>query len=234
MKNYKREEKDAVCRALQTRTLAGKAHHQVMIRNQPAKVHRILRYLQNSAAQIDARGWDCPSASMDDDEIEVRTPDSGRLLKDQPSLRNSGRELLRRLSMTPGIGRPILTHDDLGKAELLCLEGVRYFETLLSSESCARPKPGTARYNARIWTCSKLYTASALAHSGRYNDARLLLNRAFDELKYSLHEQSPMLLLAILDLRFRLYNDKQTPFKVLDLTSTQRTCLRSVWVLNIP
>lgn len=217
MKNYKREDKEAVCRVLQRRGLAGKAHHQVMIRGQPAKVGRILRHIQSSAVKSHLRGSDCPSMSIEDDQIEVCTPDSGTTLDDQSSLRSSGTDLLRRLSLTTNPSRPILTYDDMGKAEILCLESVRYFDTLLSSYACARSTTGSTRYKSPIVTVNHIYAASDFVQLERYVDARIMLNKAFDEFKDQIREQSPKLLPAILDATFCNDDSDQTPFMVRDL-----------------
>jgi tetratricopeptide (TPR) repeat protein len=215
-KNYKREEKDAVCRALKRRSLAGKVHHQVMIRNQPAKVGRILKHIQNSGAQIDAQAWGCPSMSTEDDGIEVRTPDGVSILDDQSNLNDSGCHLLRRLSVTPGPYRPILTHDDLGKAEILCLEGVRYFETLLLANTYTQPELSLTKHDNIGTTMTCIDVASVMVNSERYAEARVLFNRACDELTGLLREESPELLPELLDVVFDRYGKLPT-FKVRDL-----------------
>src|SRR5271156_773599 len=74
MKNYKRKEKDAVCCALQKRTQAGKISHHVTIRDQPVKFHRILRHMKDSANGTGMQDSGDPSASTDDNGVEVRNP----------------------------------------------------------------------------------------------------------------------------------------------------------------
>jgi tetratricopeptide (TPR) repeat protein len=213
-KNYKREEKDAVCRALQRRSLAGKAHHQVMIRNQPAKVRRILKHMQNSGAQVDTQVWGCASTSTGDDGIEVRTPDSVSNVDDQSKLNDSCRDLDRRLSVTPGPCRPILTHDDLGKAEIICLEGVKYFETLLLEDTYTGPELSFTRHYNIVTTMNRIRLADAMVELERYADARVLLNRASDELTDLLREPLPELLPEIIDAVVCHYG-KLPPFKLM-------------------
>jgi hypothetical protein len=67
----------------------------------------------------------------------------GNIHDEQAGLRYSAGELFRRLSVTPSPGHPVLTHDVLGGAEILCLEGVRYFESLLPTYACASQKIGS-------------------------------------------------------------------------------------------
>src|ERR1700753_1592764 len=112
-KNYKREEKDAVSRALQRRTQAGKVSHQVMIRNQPVKFQRILRHLKASAGATIGHGSDADSGSLESSEVEVRTPDAESFVLDEPPNQHFQADLPRRLSPPPGPSRPIFTYDEL-------------------------------------------------------------------------------------------------------------------------
>jgi hypothetical protein len=207
MKNYKREEKDAVSRALQRRTQAGKVSHQVTIRNQPVKFQRILRHLKASAGTTIGDGSGSPWSSSKDSEIEVRTPDAESIVLDESTHQNFQAALLRRLSPEPG--RPIFTRDDLGIAEILCWESVGYFESALSW-------PDHMTCDLIFHLINGVDTASSLAESSRYSDARVILTNTFDELKNALAHQSPLLLPSLLSIICSRQGD-QTPFKVREL-----------------
>jgi tetratricopeptide (TPR) repeat protein len=212
MKNYKRGEKEAVSRALQRRTQAGKVSHQVMIRNQPVKFQRILRHLKASAGITTGCGLNSPWSSSKDSEIEVRTPDTESIVLDESTHRNFQADSLRRLS--PGPGRPIFTRDDLGIAEILCWESVGYFESALSvhARTLSRPDHRASLYQL----FNSVSAASFLADSSRYSDARVILNNAFDELKDTLTHQSLSLLPSLLSTICPRQKD-QTLFKVREL-----------------
>jgi len=215
MKNYKREEKDAVWRALQRRGLAGKDRHQVMIRNQPAKVCRILRHIKNSGGQMDAPVSGCPQTSTDEEEVEVCTPGGGTTLDDEASLWSAAQRLLSELSTSPRPDRPILTNDDLGKAEIICLEVSRYFEILLPSYALTQQGQLSEMYHSPGNILNHVSIVSSLVVTRRYAEARLYLNKAFDELKDILYEQPPKLLPTLLTTGF-IFEDERTPFKVGD------------------
>jgi hypothetical protein len=214
MKNYKREEKDTVSRALQRRTQAGKVSHQVMIRNQPVKVQRILRHWKASARTAIGRNSSSPRSSSEGSEIEVRTPDAESIVLDESTYRNFQADLLRRLS--PGPGRPIFTHDDLGIAEILCWESVGYFESALSVHARTLSGPDHMDCGLIFHLINGVHTTSFLAKSSRYSDARVTLNNTFDELKNALTHQSPLLLPSLLKI-ICIRQGGQTPFKVREL-----------------
>lgn len=225
MKNYKREEKDAVSRALQRRTQAGKVSHQVMIRNQPVKFQRILRHLKASAGTTIGHGSSSPWSSPRGSEIEVRTPDAESIVLDESTYRNFQAGLLRRLSPEPG--RPIFARDDLGIAEILCWESVGYFESTLSVHDGMLSRPG---HVASIFhLINSVDAASSLAESSRYSDARVTLNNAFDELKNALTHQSPPLLPSLLRIICTGQED-QTPFNVRELYREHAANLCSVYL----
>lgn len=215
MKNYRREEKDVIWRALQRRGLAGKDRHQIMIRNQPAKVCRILRHIKCSGGQMDTPVSGCPRTSTDEEEVEVCTPGGGTTFDDEASLRSAAQHLLSRLTASPSPNRPILTNDDLGKAEIICLEVSRYFEILLPSYALTRQGRLSAEYHRPLNTLYHVSRVSSLVRKRRYAEARLHLNRAFDQLKDMLDEQSPKLLPTLLSTGL-VFEDKRTPFKVGD------------------
>lgn len=215
MKNYKREEKDAVYRALQDRRLAGKDHHHILIRNQPAKVHRILRHIQNSGARIDARLLG-PPLPTEDNEIEVRTPENESTPDNHAVLWNSALESLQQLNATPSPHRPILTHDDIGKAEVVCLEIVKYFDTWTPFTTSAGPILGSTKRKHPNNCIQDIDIASFLAEAERYADARIVLSEAFDKLTHVLKQQSPHLLPALIDAGFNLVN-RSAYFRVRDI-----------------
>ena len=215
-KNYKREEKDAVFRALQRRTQAGKVSHQVMIRNQPIKFQRILRHLKGPAGATIGHGSDASSSSLESSGVEVRTPDAESFVLDEPTNRHLQTDLQRRLSPSPGPSRPIFTHDDLGRAEILCWESVRYFEWQLSVHARTLLNPGSARDDCAFNSMSSFTLATSLAKSNRYSDARVILNNSFDELKNALTHPSPQLLPSLLSVICARGED-QTPFKAREL-----------------
>jgi len=212
MKNYKREEKDAVSRALQRRTQAGKVSHQVMIRNQPVKFQRILRHLKASAGTTISHGSTSPWSYSKGSEIEVRTPDAESIVLDESTHRNFQADLLRGLS--PGPGRPMFTRDDLGTAEILCWESVGYFESALSVH--ARTFSRSDHMDSIFHLINSVSAASSFAESRRYSDARVTLNNTLDDLKNALTHQSPSLLPSLLSTICTGQED-QTPFKVREL-----------------
>jgi tetratricopeptide (TPR) repeat protein len=215
MKYYKREEKEAVCHALKRRGLAGKDRHQIMIRNQPAKVYRILRHIKSSGGQMDGPVSGCPRTSADEEEVEVCTPGGGTTFDDEASLCSAARHLLSGSRASPSPGRPILTNDDLGKAEIICLEVSRYFEILLPSYALTRQGQLSAKYHIPVNTFNHVSIVSSLVLTRRYAEARLYLSKAFDLLKGMLHEQSPKLLPTLLGTGL-VFEDERTPFKVGD------------------
>jgi hypothetical protein len=215
-KNYKREEKDAVSRALQRRTQAGKVNHQVMIRNQPVKFQRILRHLKASAGAAIGHGSDASSDSLESSEVEVRTPDAESFVLDEPTNRHFQADLRRRLSLPPGPSRPIFTHDELGSAEILCWESVGYFEWQLSVHARTLSSPKSAEDDCAVNSISSFSLAASLAESSRYSDARVILNNSFDGLKNALTHPSPQLLPSLLSVICASGED-QTPFNVREL-----------------
>jgi tetratricopeptide (TPR) repeat protein len=225
MKNYKREEKDAVSHALQRRTQAGKVSHQVMIRNQPVKFQRILRHLKASAGTTISCGSTSPWSCSKGSEIEVRTPDAESIVLDESTHRNFQADLLRGLS--PGPGRPIFTRGDLGIAEILCWESVGYFESALSvhARTLSRPDHMASLFHL----ANSVSAASSLAESRRYSDARVTLNNTLDELKNALMHQSPSLLPSLLSIIYTGQED-QTPFKVRELYREHAVDLCSVYL----
>jgi tetratricopeptide (TPR) repeat protein len=216
MKNYKREEKDAVSRALQRRTQAGKVSHQVMIRNQPVKFQRILRHLKASAGATTGHGSGASSGSLESGEIEVRTPDAESFVLDESTNRHFQADLRRRLSLSSGPHRPIFTHDDLGIAEILCWESVGYFESALSVHARTLSRPDHIVSDPTIYLFNEAIVAGALAELGRYLDARVILNNSFDKLKIALTRQSPQLLPSLLSIMSVRQGD-ETLFKVWEL-----------------
>jgi len=228
-KNYKREEKDAVSRALQRRTQAGKVSHQIMIRNQPVKVQRILRHLKASAGATIGHGLDVSSGSLENSEVEVRTPDAESFVLDEPTNRHFQADLRRRLSLSPGPSRPIFTHDDLGSAEVLCWESVKYFEWQLSVHAMTLSSSKSANNYCAVSSISSLAQAVSLAESSRYSDARVILNNSFDELKNALADPSPQLLPSLLSVICTRGED-QTPFNVRELYHEHVTDLCGVYL----
>jgi tetratricopeptide (TPR) repeat protein len=215
-KNYKREEKDAVSRALQRRSQAGKVSHQVMIRNQPVKFQRILRHLKASAGATISHGSDATSDCLKSSEVEVRTPDAESFVLDEPTNRHLQADLRRRLSLSPEPSRPLFTHDDLGSAEILCWESARYFEWQLSGHARPFSSPTSVKGDCAVNSLSSFFLAASLAESSRYSDARVILNNSFDELKNALIHPSPQLLPSLLGVICARGED-QTPFKVREL-----------------
>jgi hypothetical protein len=215
-KNYKRKEKDAVSRALQRRTQAGKISHQVMIRNQPVKFQRILRHLKASAEVTTGHSSDATSDCLECSEVEVRTPDAESFVLNEPTNRHLQADLRRRLSLSPEPSRPLFTHDDLGSAEILCWESVGYFEWQLSGLARPFSSPKSVKGDCAVNSLSSFFLAASLAESSRYSDARVILNNSFDELKNALIHPSPQLLPSLLGV-ICAGGEDQTPFKIREL-----------------
>jgi tetratricopeptide (TPR) repeat protein len=213
MKNYKRKEKDAVCCALQKRTQAGKISHHVTIRDQPVKFQRILRHMKGFANGTGTQDSDGPSTSTDDNGVEVRTPN---VLDDESSLPRLQANSPRRPNWNPEPGRPILSRDDQGIAEILCRESVGYFQKVLSRDADPPQRPKDAKLRDPIGIFNWISLADFHANRGCYSDARIVFNRASEQLKRALREQSTKLLPAM--LRAVYHPDyKETRFNVRDL-----------------
>ena len=218
MKNYKRKEKDAVCCALQKRTQAGKISHHITIRDQPVKVRRILRHMKDFANGTGTQDSDGPSTSADDNGVEVRTPNVGCFLDAESSLPRLQADSPRRSSWSPEPGRPILSHDDQGIAEILCWEIVGYFQKALSHDAHPPQRPKDVKLRAPIGIFNWISLANFHANRGCYSDARIVFNRASEQLKRALREQSIRLLPAMLRAVY-YYDYKETRFNVQDLFS---------------
>jgi tetratricopeptide (TPR) repeat protein len=218
MKNYKRKEKDAVCCALQKRTQAGKISHHITIRDQPVKFQRILRHMKGSAHGTGMQDSGGPSTSTDDNGVEVRTPNAGCFLDDESSLPRLQAGSPRRSSWNPEPGRPILSRDDQGIAEILCRESVDYFQKVLSRDAHPPQKPKDVKLREPIGIFNWISLANFHVNGGRYSDARILFNRASEEFKRALREQSTKVLPAMLRAVYH-HDCKETRFNVRDLFS---------------
>jgi len=216
MKNYKQKEKDAVCHALQKRTEAGKISHHVTIRGQPVKFRRILRHMRDPAKDTGMQDPGGPSTSTDDNGVEVRTPNIRCFLDAESSLPRLQADSPQRSSWNPEPGRPILSHDDQGIAEILCREGVGYFQRAFSRDVHPPQRPKDIKLRDPFGIFNWISLANFHANRGSYSDARIIFNRASEQLKRALREQSTRLLPAMLRAVYH-HDCKETPFNVRDL-----------------
>ena len=212
-KNYKKQEKDAVYRALKIRTWAGKNSHHITIRDQPVKFQRIMRHMKASVGVTAAQSSNDLLTYRDDDEVQVLTPRPETVPDDQPNLGNTYYELLRRLNLTSGPARPMFTRDDLGSAEIICFESVRYLEAVLPVQAQQRPSFGPGQKGRPATTRSLVSLAASLSCAERYIEARTLLNRACDQLKNEFSDSDPTLLSGLLEAVSNPHGS-QSPFKV--------------------
>jgi tetratricopeptide (TPR) repeat protein len=214
-KNFKRKEKSAVCCALQKRAQAGKISHHITIEDQPVEFQRILRHIKDSANGTGMQDSGGPPTPTGGNGIEVRTPNVGCCLDDESSLPRLQANSPRRSSWNPEPGRLILSRDDQGIAEILCWESVSYFQKVLSRD--AHP-PQRSKLRDPIGIFNWISLADFHVNGGCYSDARILFNRASEELKRALREQSTEILPAM--LRAAYYHDyKETRFNVWRLFS---------------
>ena len=216
MKNYKKKEKEAVSRALQRRTQAGKTSHQVTIRDQPVKLRRILRHMKASEGPASIQSSSNYVKFVEESEIEVRSPDPESLLDDETTRLSTHHERLWRLSPVSRPCRPIFTRDDLGSAEILCFEGVKYLVAVLPLQAGQPRELHLRNRHASEQIRSQTETAVSLVLSQRYSGARTLLNRACDELKDALDVPSPDLLAVLLGT-VSMPHSKHPSFRVRDL-----------------
>jgi tetratricopeptide (TPR) repeat protein len=216
MKNYKQKEKDAVCRALQKRTQAGKISHHVTIRDQPVKFQRILRHMKGSTNGPGMQDSGGPSTSTDDNGVEVRTPSVGCFLDDESILPRPQARSPPRSSWSPEPGRPIISRDDQGIAEILCWESVGYFQKVLSCDAHPPQRPKDVKLRGPIGMFNWISLANFHANGERYSDARILFERASEEFKRALREKSTKLLPAMLRAVYH-HDYKETRFNIRDL-----------------
>src|SRR5277367_1291640 len=216
MKNYKRKEKDAVCYALQKRTQAGKISHHVTIRDQPVKFQIILTHMKDFANGTGMQDSGGPSTSTDDNGVEVRTPNVECFLDDESSLPRLQADSPRRSSWNPEPGRPMLSRDDQGIAEILCREGVGYFQRVFPRDAHPPQRPKDIKLRDPIGIFNWISLANFHTNRGSYSDARIIFNRASEQLKRALREQSTKLLPAMLRAVYH-HDYKETHFNVRDL-----------------